>query len=70
MPVVPIKKPDDEDDMGEFTEAKYDKWSGYESNLFANSEYDDEDRDEPEDAFVSCLSFTLIGSGFRSSCLL
>ncbi len=45
MPVVPIKKPDDEDDMGEFTEAKYDKWSGYESNLFANSEYDDEDRD-------------------------
>jgi len=31
--------------MGEFTEAKYDKWSGYESNLFANSEYDDEDRD-------------------------
>lgn len=45
MPVAPIKKPDDEDDMGEFTEAKYDKWSGYESNLFANSEYDEEDRD-------------------------
>ncbi len=31
--------------MGEFTESKYDKWSGYESNLFANSEYDEEDRD-------------------------
>lgn len=45
MPIAPIRKPDDEDDMGEFTEAKYDKWSGYESNLFANSEYDEEDRD-------------------------
>ena len=45
IPVIPMKKPDDEDDMGEFTEAKYDKWSGYESNLFANSEYDEEDRD-------------------------
>lgn len=31
--------------MGEFTEAKYDKWSGYDSNLFANAEYDEEDRD-------------------------
>lgn len=45
MPVAPIKKPDDEDDMGEFSESRYDKWSGYESNLFANSEYDEEDRD-------------------------
>lgn len=44
MPAPPMKKPDDEDE-GEFTEAKYDKWSGYESNLFGNTEYDDEDRD-------------------------
>lgn len=31
--------------MTEFSEAKYDKWSGYDSNLFSNSEYDEEDRD-------------------------
>jgi pre-mRNA-processing factor 6 len=31
--------------MTEFSEAKYDKWSGYDSNLFSNSEYDEEDRE-------------------------
>lgn len=41
----PVKRPDDEEDMTEFSEAKYDKWSGYDSNLFSNSEYDEEDKD-------------------------
>ena len=42
----PNQRDDNTDnDLGDYSETRYDKWNGYEGSLFANTEYNDEDRE-------------------------
>lgn len=40
--------PKDEDDRADYSDTKYDKWSGYEGSLFAGTTADDEDKEADE----------------------